>query len=500
MSIPLGDPPTYQPLPPTEPDTAPLTPATPREENDEEEDFDETSTASLPSPFRNHLLLLASALVALSLLRSWFLQGPFQQPEPPLPSSSIIPTPSLSSNHTDMHANGTQAGGGKRSVGYFVNWGIYDRKYLPQQIPAQHLTHILYAFANITPETGAVRLSDPWADEQIHWEGDSWNEEGNNLYGCFKQIQILKKANRHLKLMLSIGGWTYSANFTNLIDQNHQKTFAQSAVTLLEDYGLDGLDIDWEYPKNPTEAQAYTGLLRTVREELDEHARKKDGGKTHFELSIAAPCGSEQFEKLDISGMDRYLDFWNLMAYDFAGAWSNVTSHQAALYGPSSEPSVDAAVQFYKSRGVRGDKLVIGMPLYGRTFAGTAGLGSNFTGVGEGTWEKGMVDYRTLPKSGAQIGEDLARGAGWSYDASKREFTSFDTPNVAATKAHYIRDQGLGGAMYWELDADLRPEDSLANHALVPIVANEMGGLDRSSTNCLEYKGSKWDNLRKGTI
>ena len=119
MSIPSSDPPSYQPLPPTEPDTAPLAPATPptHDEEDEEEDFDVTSTATLPSPFRNHLLLAALLLVLLSLLRSWVTKGPFGIPELPLPSSSPTkPVPSLPSNNTDMHWNGTQqqAAGGKR--------------------------------------------------------------------------------------------------------------------------------------------------------------------------------------------------------------------------------------------------------------------------------------------------------------------------------------------------------------------------------------------------
>jgi chitinase len=133
----------------------------------------------------------------------------------------------------------------------FVNWGIYGRKFPPSAIQAETLTHILYAFANTSPD-GSVILSDKWADTDIHYPGDSWNEDqSSNLYGCFKQIYLLKKKHRHLKLLLSIGGWTYSPALHPIIVDPHKRAkFVQTSVVLLEDLGLDGLDVDYEYPKN----------------------------------------------------------------------------------------------------------------------------------------------------------------------------------------------------------------------------------------------------------
>lgn len=349
---------------------------------------------------------------------------------------------------------------------------------------------------------GTVYLTDTWSDTDIHWadSGDSWNDAGANLYGCLKQINLLKKRNRNLKLLLSVGGWTYSSNFREPASTDSgRRRFAETCVDLLKNLGLDGIDIDWEYPQSPAEGAHLVLLLQEVRAALDAHARCAPGGP-RFELTVASPAGQQNLNNMDLRGMDAHLDFWNLMAYDFAGSWDGCAGHQANLHACSHCPTctpfnVDQTLAAYAAAGVPRHKIVLGMPLYGRAFENTDGPGRPYQGVGEGSWEQGVYDYKSLPLPGAEEVVLGDVGASFCWDRASRKVVSYDTRSMAEVKARYIREKGLGGAMWWESSADKSGEESL-----IGTVVKTLGGEQAllQGTNCVCYPESKYDNLREG--
>ncbi|RPA98882.1 hypothetical protein L873DRAFT_1685821 [Choiromyces venosus 120613-1] len=370
---------------------------------------------------------------------------------------------------------------GKKTVAYFVNWGIYGRNYQPQDIPASHLTHILYSFANVRPESGEVYLSDTYSDLEKHYPTDSWNDVGTNVYGC--DGPTLPTSRRPQPRPLA-GPRSPALPFSS------SKTWALMVLILI------GMFMS---SFHATQAQNFVSLLAECRAQLDAYGNQYASGGRLL-LTIAAPCGATHYSKLLIGQMNQYLDFWNLMAYDFAGSWDATAGHQANLYHSASNSAstpfnANDAVNAYIAGGVQPSKIILGMPLYGRSFQATVGPGSAFTGIGGGSWENGVWDYKALPKAGATEDADSSIVASWSHDPSAREMISYDTPTVALAKSSYIQAKGLGGGMWWELSSD---KPIAEPRSLIKTTVDSFGGTGSLETtnNILTYPGSKYDNLK----
>ncbi|CEL52591.1 Endochitinase 1 OS=Coccidioides immitis (strain RS) GN=CTS1 PE=3 SV=1 [Rhizoctonia solani AG-1 IB] len=384
--------------------------------------------------------------------------------------------------------------GGKVNIAYFTNWGIYGRKFTPLDVNIDSLTHIYYAFADTDPLTGQASLTDLWADQQITYAGDDNTVAGNNLYGNLKQLYLLKQKKRSLKTILSFGGWTYSqaGHFNFATNATSRANFVKTAIQLLEDNGFDGLDIDWEYPAAGEQSEAFVALLKETRAGLDAHAKSK-GDTVPYQLNAAVPAGSQNYQNLKVKDMDKYLNYWTLMAYDYSGSWSTVTDYLANVYGGAfSGVSTSASTEWYLKNGASKSKFAIGMPIYGRGFQNTNGIFQSFNGTGPGTWEAGVYDYKALPFANATVYTDSKNISSYSYDPIKKELISYDTPAVTAAKAKWLSGQGLAGAMFWELSADKNGTDSL-----VWTAAKTMAKLD-NTPNHLNYPGSQFENVKAG--
>jgi len=332
-------------------------------------------------------------------------------------------------------------------------------------------------------------LSDPWAD--LSAPLPACPTCLHPLTGALTALIHLRTShNPHLRLLLSIGGWSFSPAFALAASTPARRAaFAHSALSLVQTYGLDGVDIDWEYPSSPAEGDALVELMRTVRGVFDaayassiSTSTTASGSATAarskpYLLTLAAPSSAWTARFVPKAALDPYIDFWNVMAYDFSGPWAPVAGHASNLHpgtenGAGSGWSVEQAVALYRDAGVAGEKIVVGCPLYGRQFVGTEGVGKKFGCVGEkGSWEGGCWDLTALPlpvsegeERAGQEGEapattthtDTALGASWQYIAGRDGGTliTYDDVAVARMKARWVLEQGLGGVMWWESSGD----------------------------------------------
>lgn len=379
----------------------------------------------------------------------------------------------------------------KRVIAYFIAWGVYARNYHVSTLRpyADTITHINYAFANI--QNGKVVLGDPYADIDKYYAGDSWDT--GSMRGNFNQLIKLKKDYPHIKTLISVGGWTWSKNFSDIaLTESSRKTFATSAVNFMLKYGFDGIDIDWEYPVSgglgtntyrASDKENYTLLMKEIRQQLDE-IESAFSDNQHFLTTIAAPAGSDKYQNIELNDITEHLDWVNIMAYDFHGTWDSFTNHNAALYANDEDPSsgvvktdynVASAIQGFIESGVPANKIVPGLAFYGRSYGNTSssnnGLYQSFSGAGQGSWEAGVYDYEDLKalesNTSFQYHWDDQAKVPYLYNPSTGEWISYDNADSIREKVNYFELHNLGGAMVWELTGD---DDT---HSLLQLIDTE---------------------------
>ena len=383
-----------------------------------------------------------------------------------------------------------------RVVGYFAEWSVYVRDYEVSQIEADKLTDINYAFADVSDD-GRVVLYDRGAAIDQSYPGDKWDQP---IKGNFNQLAKLKEQNPDVNVLISVGGWTLSKNFSNaaLTEQSRAK-FAASAIEFMKTYGFDGIDLDWEYPVaggedyniyRPEDTANYVLLVKEIRRQLDA-LEAVDGVEKHYLLTIAGPGGDDKIKNFDLDGMEPYLDWFSVMAYDFHGAsWEpNKTGHASAMYGtPDSTKSTyytDYAIDLYLDQ-VDPSKIVLGAPMYGHSWKGVTkgtdnGLNNPASGAGLDTYwgPQGIVAYwqimnllETQPDMYHVYWDDQAKASYIYSPVDGGTFISYESLEALQYKLDYIKELGLGGIMFWELDDDIRDSDD--PDSLLGLTAREL--------------------------
>ena len=316
----------------------------------------------------------------------------------------------------------------------------------PGQVDASRLTRINYAFSNI--ENGRM-VAGSAADAQN-----------------FTLLRSLRNTNPNLTILVSVGGWLWSTNFSDMaLTRERRGIFEDSVMQFLTRYDLDGLDIDWEYPGmpgaghpfRPEDKQNFTSLLRELRERFDSSARR---GRRLY-LTIAMGASDEVIANTEMQKVQRYVDTVNLMTYDYyePGSESITGNHSPLFVDPADPKSASSAdtVRAFEKAGVPAEKILLGVPFYGHEWGQVKDQNHGLFQVGKpvpGTNAAFNVIETTMIGRGFTRFWDDAAKVPYLYNPQQRIFVSYEDPESLKLKCQYVRSQKLGGIMFWEYFGD----------------------------------------------
>ena len=317
----------------------------------------------------------------------------------------------------------------------------------PGEIAAGKLTRINYAFALIQ---GGEIVNGYANDDQ-------------NLAA----LVALKRENPSLTVLISVGGWLGSGNFSDMaLSKQSRHLFLDSVVRFIDRNQLDGLDIDWEYPAQPgagnrfrpEDRHNYTLLFKEARKRFD-----KEEKRLHRRLFLTTAAGalSDFLANTEMAQVQKYVDTVNLMAYDYyEPSDDQITGNHAPLFTDPSDPrkiSADQSVRDFEQAGVPVSKIVLGVPFYGHSWGEVDDVNHGLFRPGKPV-KNAFAHYgsiqATMINNGFTRYWDSAASVPYLYSADKKIFVSYDDPESLALKCKYVLDHKLGGMMFWEYAAD----------------------------------------------
>ncbi|KAL6157942.1 Chitinase 4 [Exserohilum turcicum] len=392
----------------------------------------------------------------------------------------------------------------KRVVGYYTSWASYSQQgYTPADVPAHNLTHLIYGFALIK-EDGQCDHYDKYSDVEAVFGDDNTALPGNNVFGNVNQILKLKGRHRHLKTIISIGGWRLSETWSAAVSTpERRRRFVDTCMHCMYNFGWDGIDLAWIFPKSVEDANNYVELVKSFREAIDDYATRAKTNK--ITLSVVAPIHASDFDNMKVKEMDPFVDFWNMMAYGFNGDAPKMSDANHAVHSapwtvsstrPSSTPfAVQSALDLYLTSGaISMHKINLGISLYGRAFYNNIGPGHSF-GILENDWLPHLFPKKTLPLPGAQEHWDSDAHASYSYDGVKRMMVSYENRRSLSYKIEQaIQNNHVGGLAFWDVTADGADEKSLLACAIDLLGGPNLAGVD-TAFNTVHYPLSDKDNV-----
>jgi len=380
----------------------------------------------------------------------------------------------------------------KKVFGYFSEWNIYQRAYQVENIPVKQLTHIVYAFMLPNPSQADYNLlaskmsfpPKPFNAPPAVAEGALVSQDAYANGINVPKLNSLKAQNPNVKILVSIGGWTMSWTLSKIAaDPTLRATLVKTTTDFILKNGWDGADLDWEFPAKQGAGYNYVdatndpinliALLKAFRTEFDTRSPSK-----HLEITAAMGCNQDVIK--NYAGTAPYLDWINLMTYDFAGSWAG-GGHQSGLYynpasGMDPQWNCDSAVKNTLAIGFPASKICLGIPLYARGWAKIqpnnttnpifgASLSGAATSYSGAAGEPGLTSWKDLRDkigtNGLTRYYDSVAHACYVFNSSTGEAWTYDDPDTVTEKAKYVINNNLGGVLFWEISDDSR--DGLKN-------------------------------------